>query len=258
MNISHIPQYGDPGIGYTVFWHRLVLVIIGLAGALVVQLFPRPPSASRHICKSLSNGIRTLSDHYALLLSCWGQSNSKVGLVSQQISIKVAAMFASLDRPIALLRLEFSSSPFDSETLSQVKSLSQDINQALCRLLYLSASLPMELQERHTLTLGVLDHHNIGDIMAVLSVVEQSLRTGNALPEVLPNPLLRRCYEYRRDANLDIMLSKEMIRDENHRKFCLAVNAYLKFLSALDDLVLVLKRTLGESHIISKELLEAV
>ena len=54
------------------------------------------------------------------------------------------------------------------------------------------------------------------------------------------------------------MLSKEMIRDENYRKFCLAVNAYLKFLSALDDLVLVLKRTLGESHIISKELLEAV
>jgi hypothetical protein len=167
-------------------------------------------------------------------------------------------MFASLDGPIALLRLEFSSSPFDSENLSQVKSLSQDINQALGRLIYLSASLPMELQERLTLTLGVLNHHNIGDIMAVLSVVEQSLRTGNALPEVLPNPLLRRCYEYRRDAKLDIMLSKEMIRDENYRKFCLAVNAYLKFLSALDDLVLVLKRTLGESHIISKELLEAV
>ncbi|KFZ16987.1 hypothetical protein V502_04806, partial [Pseudogymnoascus sp. VKM F-4520 (FW-2644)] len=128
---------------------------------------------------------------------------------------------------------------------------------SLGRLLYLSASLPMELQERHTLTLGVLDHHNIGDIMAVLGVVEQSLRTGNALPEVLPNPLLRRCYEYRRDAKLDIMLRKEIIRDENHRKFCLAVNAYLKFLSALDDLVLVLKRTLGESHIISKESLEA-
>jgi hypothetical protein len=178
--------------------------------------------------------------------------------VSQQLSIEVAAIFASLDRPIALLRLEFSSSPFDSKTLSQVKSLSQDINQALGRLLYLSASLPLELQERHSLTLGMLDHHNIGDIMAVLSVIEQSLRTGNALPEVLPNPLLRRCYEYRRDAKFDIMLSKEMNRDDNYRKFCLAVNAYLKFLSALDDLVLALKRTLGESHIICNELLEAV
>jgi len=167
-------------------------------------------------------------------------------------------MFDSLDRPIALLRLEFSSSPFDSENLSQVKSLSQNINQALGRLLYLSASLPMELQDRLTLTLGVLNHHNIGDIMAVLSVVEQSLRTGNALPEVLPNPFLRRCYEYGRDAKLDIMLSKEMMHDENYRKFCVAVNAYLNFLSALDDLVLVLKRTLGESYSIGKELLEAV
>ncbi|KAJ5456069.1 uncharacterized protein N7458_004333 [Penicillium daleae] len=33
---THIAQYGNPGVSYNVFWHRLVLVLIGFAAALVV------------------------------------------------------------------------------------------------------------------------------------------------------------------------------------------------------------------------------
>ena len=36
----------------------------------------------------------------------------------------------------------------------------------------------------------------------------------------------------------------------------MAVSSYLKFLSAIDDLVLVIKDKVGECHIISKELPE--
>ncbi|PCG98916.1 Brefeldin A sensitivity protein-related, domain of unknown function DUF2421 [Penicillium occitanis (nom. inval.)] len=106
---SHIAQYGNPGVGYNVFWHRIVLVMTGFAAALIVQVFPVPPSASRHIRKSLSNAIQTLSDHYALMLSCWNQTDSNVGLVSGRISIKVDELLSSLESSIALLRLEISS-----------------------------------------------------------------------------------------------------------------------------------------------------
>jgi hypothetical protein len=231
-----------------------VLVLIGSAAALIVQLFPRPPSASRHVCKSLSNVIRSLSDHYALLLSCWGQGREE-GLAAEKLALNVAESLTALDGPIALLRFEFSSSPFDSDRLGQVQSLCQELNQNISRLLYLSASLPGHLQTRLARQAGLLDHHNIGDVMAVLGVVEQSLKTGDPLPEVLPTPLLNRCHDFWTTRQVDIMLSKDLIRDENYRRFCVAVSAYLKFLAAVDDLVLVMKGTLGESHIVSRDLL---
>ncbi|KGO77978.1 Brefeldin A sensitivity protein-related, domain of unknown function DUF2421 [Penicillium italicum] len=252
---THVPTYGNPGWGYSVFWRRLVLVFIGSAAALVVQIFPHPPSASRHVCKSLSNVIRLLSDHYALLLSCWGQGREE-GLAAEKLALSLAETLAALNGPIALLRFEFSGSPFDSDRLGQVKSLCQELNQNIGRLLYLSASLPEHLQNRLARQAGLLDHHNIGDIMAVLGVVEQSLKTGDPLPEVLPTPLLNRCHDYWLSHQVDIMLSKELIRDENYRRFCVAVSAYLKFLATVDDLVLVMKGTLGESHIVSRDLLK--
>ncbi|KAJ5089192.1 hypothetical protein N7532_007876 [Penicillium argentinense] len=252
---THFPAYGNPGWGYNVFWRRLVLVLVGSAAALIVQVFPRPPSAARHICKSLSNAIRSLSDHYALLLSCWGQPDRDEGLVAEQLALDLAETLASLDGPVALLRLEFSSSPFDSDRLAQVKSLCQELNQHLGRLLSLSASLPEHFQQRLARHAGLLDNRNIGDIMAVLAVVEQALKTGDPLPEVLPTPLLKRCFEFWKAHQVEIELSKDLMRDENYRKFCVAVSSYLKFLGAVDDLVLVMKGTLGESHVVNRELM---
>ncbi|KAJ5756531.1 hypothetical protein N7533_006074 [Penicillium manginii] len=252
---THIPSYGNPGWGYNVFWRRLVLVLVGATAALIVQIFPRPPSAARHICKSLSNALRSLSDHYALLLSCWGQPDREEGLVAEQMALDLAQTLTSLDGPVALLRLEFSSSHFDSECLAQVKSLCQEMNQHIGRLLFLSSSLPEQFQTRLAHHAGLLDHRNVGDIMAVLGVVEQALKTGDPLPEVLPTPLLKRCFEFWKAHQVEIALSKDLIRDENYRRFCVAVSSYLKFLGAVDDLVLVMKGTLGESHIVSRELL---
>lgn len=162
----------------------------------------------------------------------------------------------ALDGPVALLRLEFSSSPFNSETLAQVKSLCQELNQHISRLLYLSASLPEHFQTLLARRASLLDHRNIGDIMAVLSDVEQALQTGDPLPEVLPTPILMRCFEFWQTHQVEIALSTDLIRDENYRRFCVAVNSYLKFLDAVDDLVLVMKGTLGESHIVSRDLVQ--
>lgn len=206
----------------------------------------------------MSNSIRALSDHYALLLSCWGQPDRDEGLMAEQLALDLAESLSALDGPVALLRLEFSSSPFDSDTLAQVKSLCHELNQYLGRLLYLSASLPEHFQGLLARRTGLLDHRSIGDVMAVLGIVEQSLKTGDPLPEVLPTPLLKRCYEFWQVHQVEIELSTDLIRDENYRRFCVAMTAYLKFLGAVDDLVLVMKGTLGESHIVRRELMPDV
>ncbi|KAH8424445.1 uncharacterized protein LDX57_002196 [Aspergillus melleus] len=257
---THMPQYGLPGHGYTAFYKRLVTVLLGFVAAFVVQICPRPPSATRHTCKTLSNTVRTLSDHYALLLSHWGRAHPDaregktrpVGAVAEKISLEVAETLLSAQQSIALLRFEMTLGPFDSQTLSQAVRLCQDMNQALGRLLLLSDTLPGHFQSRLSHAVGILDDYHIGDIMGVLSIIEQGLRLGLPLPERLPTPLLKRCYESWHEQHREAQLSTELVRDENYRRYCVGVSAYLKFLAAIDEMVLVLKGSLGESHLVRR------
>ncbi|KAK9368556.1 hypothetical protein V1509DRAFT_564510 [Lipomyces kononenkoae] len=266
LDDTHHNTYSDPGIGYGVFWRRLVLVMVGVVAAIIVQLLPTPPTTSRHVCKSLSAIVCSLSDRYALLLSYWGRigatsSRNEIQLIAEQISTNVAEELSSLSGPISLLRLELSNSPFDSASLQKVKSLCQDINQNMGLLISFASCLPPELQSLLAQRTGMLDEQNISNIMTVLSIAEQSLKTGDALPQSLPTSLIIRCYEHWRNslnANGDthmrteaIELSKDLIRDINYRKFCVAVSSYLNFLAAVDELVIVLKEVVGEAHIIS-------
>ncbi|PLB53541.1 hypothetical protein P170DRAFT_435148 [Aspergillus steynii IBT 23096] len=257
---THLSQYGLPGHGYEAFYKRLVTVLLGFVAAFIVQIFPRPPSATRHTCKTLSNTVRTLSDHYALLLSHWGRTHpgtradrsSPVGVVAEKISLDVAETLLSAQQSIALLKFEMTLGPFDSQTLSDAVRLCQDMNQALGRLLLLSDSLPGPLQDRLSHSVGILDDHHIGDIMGVLGIVEQAFRLGLPLPERLPTPLIKRCYESWHDQHRAAQLSTELVRDENYRRYCVGLSAYLKFLAAIDELVLVLKGALGESHVVRR------
>ena len=139
-----------------------------------------------------------------------------------------------------------------------MKLLCQEINTNVGRMLLLSSSLPVDLKDRLARSVGVLDHRNIGDIMAVVGVVEQSLKTGDPLPEVLPTPLLKRCLEFFNSRDVSITLTTDLIRNENYRKFCVALSSYLKILTAVDDLVLLMKSVLGEAHVLNTEFMKDV
>ena len=249
---THLPQYGLPGLGYTAFWKRVVTVLAGFAASVLVQLLPTPPSAWRHMSETLGNTVRTLSDHYALLISHWGrpEHDSPLGAVAEELSIEVAEGLLSLAQPLALLKLELSLGPFDAAMFANVQEQCEYVNQALGRLLDLTSSLPQEFQERLSFTSGIADDHIVGDVMAVLSIIEQSLRTGRPLPERLPGPLVKRYFEMWQKQAPNVVLSKTLVRDENYRRYCVALSSYFKFLRSIDRLVEVLKESLGECHII--------
>ncbi|KAL4922590.1 hypothetical protein BDW62DRAFT_215650 [Aspergillus aurantiobrunneus] len=255
---THNPAYGHPGVGYSVFWRRLLLVLIGVAAATVVQVFPRPPSAARHVSKSLSRALRILSDHYALLLSCWGREGDEGRTITEPIWLELTEALVLLEGPISNLRFEFSSSPFDSASLAHVKQLCHNINGLLARLLAASATLPQQYKDRLSQQMGILDHRCIGEVMAVLGVCEQALRTGDAPPEILPTPLVRRALEHWQTHQTDYLLSVDMVRDAEYRRYCVALAAYVRFLGKIDGLVLVVKGVLGEAHLVSRELIDLV
>lgn len=248
----HIIQYGLPGVGYSAFWRRLVTVLLGFVAATVVQVFPKPPSATKHISRTLANTTRALADHYALLLSHWGRKpdESPLGAVTEEIALGVADTLLSLNESIALLHIEVSSSPFDQTVLKEVQTRCQLMNHSLSKLLGLSATLPQDLQQRLGQSVGLTDDRVIGQIMAVLGIVEESLRTGSPLPERLPTPLVRTIYDTWVTQHHNVVLSTALVRDENYRRYCVAWSSYLQFLSTIDDLVLILKQTLGECYVV--------
>ncbi|RGP80732.1 hypothetical protein FLONG3_1207 [Fusarium longipes] len=249
---DHIVQYGLPGKGWEAFWKRVVAVLIGFLVAFIVQLFPSPPSGTTHVCKTLANSVRSLSDHYALLISHWGRShqNSALGAVAENISIEVAEVLLALGPSITLLKGELSFGPFNQQVLERTKEQCQYMNQALGGLLNLASTLPKELQDRLAHVAGILDDRSIGDIMAVLAVIEQALRTGSPLPERLPAPLIRRATDLVKSQSDDVIMTATLVQDEHHRRYCVAVTLYLKFLTSIDDLLIILKECLGERHII--------
>ncbi|PYH98124.1 hypothetical protein BO71DRAFT_447485 [Aspergillus ellipticus CBS 707.79] len=257
---AHTQQYGLPGRGYVAFYKRLVTVLLGFVAAFIVQLFPRPPSATRHISHTLSGCVRTLSDHYALLLSHWAlppppnaQQTHPLTPITEQIPLQLASTLLSLASPIALLPLELPLTPFHPTTLSQTQLLCGTMNQSLGRLLTLATTLPLPLQRRLSATINLTDDYIVGEIMAVLGVIEQALKAGAALPERLPTPLVRRCFEVWRREGRTAELSRGLVRDGEYRRYCVALSSYLRFLSAVDELVLVLKRGLGEAHVVVRE-----
>jgi hypothetical protein len=132
------------------------------------------------------------------------------------------------------------------------------MNGTLARLLVASATLPQKYQDLMAQQMGILDHRCIGEVMAVLSVGEQALRTGEAPPEILPTPLVRRALEYWRTHQTEHLLSPEMVRDEDYRRYCVALGMYIRFLGNIDELILVIKGALGEAHLVSKDLIDLV
>ncbi|KAJ6789148.1 hypothetical protein PWT90_01541 [Aphanocladium album] len=255
-DMYHLKAYGLPGSGYGTFWKRLVMVLVGFAASLVVQMLPKPPSGTIHVAKSLANNLHTISDHYALLIAHWGTGKSigedfaGVRAVITKTGLGVAQVLSSLHTPIAMLKFETSTSPFDQATLRRAQELMIRMNQALTKLALAATILPMEYQQRLIKYSGIADDASISNIMSVLALTKQSLRNGGALPERLPTPLMATCYGEFASKQTGVELRREDMETEDFRRYCVALSSYLSFLHYTDELVELLKESVGESHVV--------
>ncbi|OAA67493.1 hypothetical protein ISF_03669 [Cordyceps fumosorosea ARSEF 2679] len=255
-DMHHLTVYGLPGLGYETFWKRLVTVLIGFAAALIVQMLPKPPSGTRHVAKTLANSLHQISDHYALLISHWGSGSavgeeySGVRHVITSTGLGLGQSLSALNDPIAMLKFETTMSPFDKTSLRRVQELLMLMNQSLTKVMLAGTTLPVEYQQRLIKTSGIADEACISNIMSVLVLAKQSLRSGGPLPERLPTPLIATCYGDFCAKHGFVELRREYMESEEFRGYCVALSAYLTFLHAADELIVLLKGTVGESHIV--------
>lgn len=117
--------------------------------------------------------------------------------------------------------------------------------------------LPPDLKARFARLSSALDDRFIGDSMAVLTLAEQSLKTGDALPANSPVPLIARCEglnkAFAREGAGGATLSIESIRGTGSRKYCVVLSAFVQLLNAADDVVWRIETAVGETSYVDVE-----
>ena len=257
---AHIPSYGNPGVGVSVFWRRLLLVLIGFGASTLVTLFPRPPSANRHCRRILTSSLQTNKDQYALFASTKAHHHKPddVRRVSEKTAIALAEPLHAIEPLIKLTRLELSTSPIDSATLSLLCHLILNVNQYITQLTLHTAYLTPEMKAHFFTTSGAASENTIADIMAIVTVIQHALIDGRALPAVLPSPLMERRLTSMKaqwngaDLNL-ATLSTEVLADRALRHYLSALAAFVQLLGSVDEMVLVVKRAVGETSYVDLE-----
>lgn len=141
----------NPGVGYSVYWKRLLLVLTGLTGTWIIDLLPRPKTGRKDLQRTYAKTTQALGDITSRLIS-----RVKVGPA------------ASASRSL--------SSPFTSEIGSQIMSINSKLRLSSVRILLakLEPSLHREWNATHYLELQRLQFE-ILDLLGVIAVVSEQL-----------------------------------------------------------------------------------
>ncbi|PCD46669.1 hypothetical protein AU210_002070 [Fusarium oxysporum f. sp. radicis-cucumerinum] len=248
----HNEPYGNPGKGYEIFWRRLTLVLIGLSGTFVTNFFPKPPSASRHYRHQLGKSLIGIRDQYALFVSNWEAPAQDLHAVAEEESLKAIGDLLSISGPVKLTVFEFSSSNFDTHALGRVCQLCMLIQQSVTQLLIYTTRLSDAQRQSVILSTEKTKENMVVEVMAVLTIVQQALKTDDPLPAMLPTPLFTREVVFTRRRIQKVLDNSEFNKDytmdnEGLRKYVVLLNALLQMFAALDELVLVVKSAVGET-----------
>ncbi|KAF9765451.1 hypothetical protein IL306_002261, partial [Fusarium sp. DS 682] len=249
---THDEPYGNPSKGYEVFWKRLTLVLIGLSGTFVTNFFPKPPSASRHYRHQLGKSLISIRDQYALFVSNWEAPAPDLHTVAEEESLKAIGDLLSILGPIKLTVFEFSSSNFDTRALDRVCQLCMLIQQSVTQLLVYTTRLSDAQRKSVIQSTDKTKENMVVEVMTVLTIVEQALKSDDPLPAMLPTPLFTREVVFTRRRLQKVLDNSEFNKDytmdnEGLRKYVVLQNALLQMFVALDELVLVVKKAVGET-----------
>jgi hypothetical protein len=251
---THIPSYGNPGVGYEIFWRRILLVLIGFLASTVVTFLPRPASGNKHYRDLLSGQISSVADRYALFVSTWSSPPDDLVEVIEKESIASDELLSSLLEPIRNTKYEFTTSNIDTDTLIKAHHLCANLNIYMTQLLVYNEKLPSPLRSLFMRTVGADDEAFVADFMSVLALVQHSLASGSPLPAMMPTPLLTRTklsspgrsQSADRSSTETKLILKEKFAQSPGRQWIIAVHAFVRLLGTVDDLVIVVKTAVGE------------
>ncbi|KAK6528596.1 hypothetical protein TWF281_009834 [Arthrobotrys megalospora] len=214
--VQYLPQVIHTEPGYGVFYRRLILVMVGFAAAIIVQIFPRPPSATRNAANSLATILSDLTQFYSDTMSYFLSPHDDEDSTREKTQERVTELYVSMHElapRIKMVKFEPSSSPFTADNLMEIAGYLGRILESLSIMAFMTPRLTPTYKRRLEVQTDFAKTETIASIMAILGVLEGSLRTGTPLAEILPVPLLGRLRKVVGPSDGVDMLTRDMLKD---------------------------------------------
>ncbi|KAF5346488.1 hypothetical protein D9756_010113 [Leucocoprinus leucothites] len=256
----HLIAPGSPGAGFSVAWRRFLLVTCGVAAAFIVSFLPPSTTIRRYQRRLLSTTCGELGSIYCAVVS---YANTHRESEVQEIITSLIAIRSKLKRSVVLranVIYEFSlRGRWPAQRYQKVMELQLQIAYSLAHLMsvieHLEPAWTRALLKRTRFT----DPDFQGDILAVISMIASSLRTGNPLPQITPGPLIDRFMlkyhgldiihkESEEDYGLPRSLTLDTLQNEQYLMFCVGVSIAFRIVNRLDRLMVAAKDIVGEQY----------
>ncbi|KIJ58894.1 hypothetical protein HYDPIDRAFT_51292, partial [Hydnomerulius pinastri MD-312] len=255
---THLVVPSSPGWGIDVAWRRFVLVTVGVIAAGIFSFLPPSTTIRSYQRTTLATTSAELGSIYCSVVSF---ANTRREEDTSLIVQKLLAIRSKLKRSIVLKTnaiYEFSlRGRWPAKRYQRILELQLQISFLLSHLMSVVEQLEPAWAHAFLKRTRMLDADFQGDVLAVISLISSSLRTGNPLPQVTPCPLLDRFMvrhhglnviheESADDFGLPKTLTLETLESLQYLTFCVGVSTAFSIVTRLDQLMVAVKELVGE------------
>ncbi|KAF5353705.1 hypothetical protein D9758_008696 [Tetrapyrgos nigripes] len=274
---GNLPQYSSPGIGWNIAWKRFTLVVIGSAASFIMMMLP-PTSGRKAVRLRNASIISQLADLYGFLISTWISTDSlKEGDSSSDEDLPAADTHVN-SRWLAEFRkrlLDIAGAVTATRSLTAIATWEGSIRgkwpvkeymalldveaemiTALAQLGGALTHMDDEWRVQFLHSTRALNPNFITDVMAVFSLISQSLRTAEPLHAVLPQSLVGRLMYHSHSHHHMHARSHSEGTDSKHSSVSLDHVASIDYMFYAAGVVAMfqLLQSLDELHRLTKEL----
>ncbi|KIJ63943.1 hypothetical protein HYDPIDRAFT_112430 [Hydnomerulius pinastri MD-312] len=257
---THLVVPSSPGWGIDVAWRRFVLVTVGVIAAGIFSFLPPSTTIRSYQRTTLATTSAELGSIYCSVVSF---ANTRREEDTTLIVQKLLAIRSKLKRSIVLKTnaiYEFSlRGRWPAKRYQRILELQLQISFLLSHLMSVVEQLEPAWAHAFLRRTRMLDADFQGDVLAVISLISSSLRTGNPLPQVTPCPLLDRFMvrhhglnviheESADDFGLPKTLTLETLESLQYLTFCVGVSTAFSIVTRLDQLMVAVKELVGEQY----------
>ncbi|KAJ7744984.1 hypothetical protein DFH07DRAFT_20255 [Mycena maculata] len=259
----NIVSPGSPGFGWQVAWRRFVLVTVGVLAAGVFSLLPPSTTIRRYERTTMATTASEIGTMYCDIISY--SNNPRHDLDTREIVTGLIAIRLKILRSITLKSnavYEFSmKGRWPAKRYQKIMDLQLRLSYSLSHLMSIIEHMEPSWTRAFLRRTRFLDSDFQGDVLAVISMISTALRTGCALPQITPCPLLDRFSatstqyglnvihkESEEDYGLPRELTLETLQNEQYLRFCVGVATAYGIMSRLDRLMLTVKEVVGEQY----------
>ncbi|KDR73373.1 hypothetical protein GALMADRAFT_251995 [Galerina marginata CBS 339.88] len=256
----HLNVPGSPGFGFSVGWKRFVAVTGGVVAAFIASFFPPSTTIRLYERNLLAKTSSELGTIYCAILSF---ANTKHEPEIQEIITSLIAVRNKLQRSVTMrtnVGYEFSlRGRWPADRYKKVTDLQIPISFSLSHLMSILEHLDPSWSRALLRRTRFMDPTFQGDVLAVISLISFSLRTGCPLPQITPCPLIDRfMFRYHglevihkdaeEDYGLPRTLSIDLLKDEQYLMFSVGISTAFALVTRLDRLMLAVKEIVGEHY----------